>query len=46
MLFDSERTILEKEQLLIETLNQIIFPSLQLKYLNDKKIRRICSVNC
>lgn len=37
MLFDSERTILEKEQLLIETLNQIIFPSLQLKYLNDKK---------
>ncbi len=35
-LFDSERTILEKEQTLVETLSQIIFPSLQLKRLDEK----------
>ena len=35
-LFDPERTILEKEQSLVETLTQIIFPSLQLKQVEEK----------
>ena len=35
-LFDPERTILEKEQSLVETLTQIIFPSLQLKQVDEK----------
>lgn len=40
MLFDNERTVLEKEQFLVETLNQIVFPSLQLEHLNEKKLSR------
>lgn len=35
-LFDPGRTILEKEQSLVETLTQIIFPSLQLKQVEEK----------
>lgn len=35
-LFDPERTILEKEQSLVETFTQIIFPSLQLKQVDEK----------
>lgn len=35
-LFDSDRTILEKEQSLIETLSRIILPSLQFKRLDEK----------
>ena len=40
MLFDNERTVLEKEQFLVETLNQIVFPSLQLEHLNEKRLSR------
>lgn len=40
MLFDNERTVLEKEQFLVEALNQIVFPSLQLEHLNEKKLSR------
>ncbi|MBJ9984943.1 AraC family transcriptional regulator [Acinetobacter sp. S40] len=36
MLFDTQRTILEKEQYLVEILNLVIFPSLQLEPLDEK----------